>query len=171
MTNFLGNDKNTSVEKGKSIILVTKRTVRFGKSVYQTHNIAGFSEGKIKTPGIPWILLIIFMIVGLIILSTKINNNVGGIFTILAILGAFGNIFRAQQYGLLLTINSGDRILFSSTDQIGMRSIISEIYEFIESEKDATYRIDINNSSVSGNFVQGDVGGSVHTKTASSLKN
>ncbi|NEQ40350.1 MAG: hypothetical protein F6K40_30605 [Okeania sp. SIO3I5] len=169
MSNPFVNGKNITIKRGERNILVTKRTIRFGKSVYQTSNIAGFSEGEVETAGIPWVFLIILMIVGLIIMAANSNNNVGSILTIISILGAFWNIFKPKEYGLLLTINSGNEILFSSSRE-GMEKTISEIYKFIESEEDSTYKISINNSSVSGNLVQG-VGGNVRAKAVSSLKN
>ncbi len=40
-------------------ITITKRTFRFNKTVYQTQNITGFSEGRIKFARIPWSFIIV----------------------------------------------------------------------------------------------------------------
>jgi hypothetical protein len=164
MANPLGNGKNITVEQGKRDVLVTKRTVRFGPNVYQTSNIAGFSEGEIEMAGIPWLLLIILMVVGLIVLAAAGNNNVGQVLIVLSIAGAFWNFFKPKQYGFLLTINSGDKVLFSSYDKKGVRETVSAISKFIESEKDATYRISINNAKVEGSIVAGDKNTAVYSK-------
>jgi len=42
-----------------------------------------------------------------------------------------------------------------------VKKVISVIYDFIETEKDATYEISVTNNNVTGNFVQGNVGGDV----------
>lgn len=78
-----------------------------------------------------------------------------------SIAGSVWNFVKPKYYGLLLTINSGDKILFTTTDKSGLKKVISVIYDFIETERDATYQISINSSTVSGNFVQGNVGGNV----------
>ena len=161
MANPLDNRKNITVEQGKRDVLVTKRTVRFGPNVYQTSNITSFSEGEIEIAGVPWLLLIILMVVGLIVLGAGTNNSVGQILAVASIAGAFWNFFKPKQYGLLFTTNAGDKVLFSSYDKTGVRETVSALSKFIESEKDATYRISINNSQVKGTFVQGDVGGSL----------
>ena len=57
-SNPLGGSQNITLEKTK-LIVVTKRTIRFARNVYQTHNITGFGEGEIDIGGIPWILIIL----------------------------------------------------------------------------------------------------------------
>ena len=69
------------------------------------------------------------------------------------------NIIKPQYYGLLLTLNSGDKKLFVTTDKPGLKQVLLVVYDFIETGNDATYQISINNSSVKGNFIQGNVGG------------
>lgn len=156
--NSLGSNQSITLEQNK-VIIVTKRTVRFASTVYQTHNITGFSEGEVDIGSIPWIVVILALIVGLII--NNFNGLVGGMLTLAAIFGAVWNFIKPKHYGLLLTLNSGDKKLFTTTDKTGLKQVISVVYDFIESEKDAAYQISINNSQVKGNFVQGNVGGSV----------
>jgi len=155
--NPLGGNQSITLEQNK-VIFVTKRTVRFARNVYQTHNIAGFGEGEVDIGSIPWGLVIIVLIVGLII--SPFNGFVGWLLILAAIGGAVWNFIKPKHYGLLLTLNSGDKKLFTTTDKPGLKQVISVVYDFIETEKDATYQISINNSQVKGNFVQGDVGGS-----------
>lgn len=65
--NPLGSNQSITLERGDKVITFTKRTVRFSKTVYQTHNIAGFSEGEVDIGTIPWVIIIAVLIVGLII--------------------------------------------------------------------------------------------------------
>jgi uncharacterized protein YpmS len=81
---------------------------------------------------------------------------VGWLIVLVGIAGGAWNVFKPKHYGLLLTLNSGDKKLFITTDQTGLKQVISVIYEFIETEKDSTYQISINNSQVKGNFIQGN---------------
>lgn len=135
------------------VITVTKRTVRFARNVYQTHNIAGFGEGEVAIGAIPWGLIIVIFILGLILNSSDLG--VGWLLVLAGIAGGVWNFAKPKHYGLLLTLNSGDKNLFVTTDQTGLKQVISVIYEFIETEKDATYQISISNSQVKGNFIQG----------------
>lgn len=144
--------QDITLEKNK-VITVTKRTVRFARNVYQTHNIAGFGEGEVEIGAIPWGLIIVVFILGLILNS--FNLGVGWLLVLGGIAGGVWNFAKPKHYGLLLTLNSGDKKLFVTTDQTGLKQVISVIYEFIETEKDATYQISINNSQVKGNFIQG----------------
>jgi hypothetical protein len=152
-----GSNQSITLEKNK-VIFITNRTVRFSKTVYQTHNISGFSEGEVDIGKISWLLIIGVFIMGSTIQS--FNGGLGLLLTLAAIAGIVWNFVKPKHYGLLLILNSGDKNLFTTTDKPGLQQVISVIYDFIETEKDTTYQISINNSQVKGNFVQGDVGGS-----------
>ena len=158
MSANFGSNQSVTVEKNK-VILITKRTVRFARNVYQTHNIAGFSEGEVDIGTIPWIIIIIVLLIGLTV--GAFNSGLGWFLNLLAIAGAVWNFVKPKHYGLLLTLNSGDRKLFTTTDKPGLKKVISVIYDFIETEKDATYEISFTNNNVTGNFVQGNIGGDV----------
>jgi hypothetical protein len=83
------------------------------------------------------------------------------VFTISAIAGAVWNFIKPKHYGFLLSLNSGDKKLFTTSDVDGLKQVISVIYDFIETEQDSTYQITVNNSKIRGNFIQGAVGGNV----------
>jgi TM2 domain-containing membrane protein YozV len=170
--NLFGIDQSISIEKNK-VITITKRTVRFSYNVHQTHNIASFAEGEVEMGGIPWGIIVACLILGLImyagggIISTSAGNSqqaepffLWAVYLYLAsIVGMAWNILKPKYYGLLLTLNSGDKTLFTTKNKESLKQVIGVIYEFIEAEKEATYQISISNSEVSGNFIQGDVGG------------
>lgn len=153
---FFESNQNITLEQNK-VITITKRTVRFSKNVYQTHNIAGFSEGYVEIGSIPWLIIVVVFILGLIIGIG--NSSLGLLMIVAAIAGVVWNFVKPKHYGLLMTLNSGDKKLFTTSDVDGLKRVIEVIYDFIETEKEATYQISINNSKVSGNFIQGDVGG------------
>ncbi|WP_293336728.1 DUF6232 family protein [Microcoleus sp. CAWBG58] len=162
LPNSSGSNQNITLEKNKTII-VTKRTVRFSYNVYQTHNITSFTEGEVKIPGIPWGIIGICFVASLIIGA---NNGDRLILIILApvlffgsIVGTVRNLINLKHYGLLLTLNSGDRTLFTTKEKKALKQVIGVIYDFIETEKEATYEIFISNSEVRGNFIQGNVEG------------
>ncbi len=144
------------------VITMTKRTIRFSHNVYLFHNIEGFSEEAVSIAKIPfWIITIIFMI-GVIISSY--NLTLGWTLTMLPISGTIWNLCRPKYYGLLLTFKSGNKFLFVTSDISGIRNVISVIYEFFETEtkKDLAVEISINNSRISiNNIYRGFVGGNV----------
>ncbi|NER98847.1 MAG: hypothetical protein F6J86_34325 [Symploca sp. SIO1B1] len=141
------------------MITISRRTVRFWKNVYQTHNIAGFSEGQLAMGTIPLGILIIVLIVGLVM--SQFQAGVGWLLILAAIGGIVWNFSKPKHYGLLLTLNSGDKKLFVTTDKEGLKQVIQTIYDFIETQQEATYQITVNNSKIKGNFIQGNTGGSV----------
>jgi Family of unknown function (DUF6232) len=144
-----------SVEKDQ-IITVTKRTVRFSKNVYQTNNIASFSEGNITASGLSWTLLIILIVIGIVVSAL---NGIGWVLILTGISGVVWNLLKPKKYGLLLSLNSGDKSLFVSSDTEGLQKTISVIYELIEEECEATYQVYISNSKIAGAFIQGSNSG------------
>lgn len=156
--NLLGSNQSITLEWNQSIT-ITKRTVRFSRNVYQTHKIAGFGEGKVDIGTIPWMIIIIVFLVALILAA--FNNGVGLLFILAGIGGGAWNFIKPKHYGFLLTLNSGDKKLFVTTDQEGLKRVIEVIYDLIETEEEATYQIFVNNSKVNGNFIQGYAGGNV----------
>ena len=150
----------TSLNNG--VITMTKRTIHFSHNVYLFHNIEGFSEEVVDITTIPfWIITILFMI-GVIISSS--NLTLGWILTIFAISGTIWNLCKPKYHGLLLTLNSGNKFLFVTNDKSGTRNVISVIYEFFETETkgDLTIQILVNNSHISiKNIYRGSIGGNV----------
>jgi hypothetical protein len=158
--NLLGSNQSVTLERNK-VITITKRTVRFSRNVYQTHNIAEFGEGEVDIGTIPWIIIIGVLIVGLTIGIFNINSEVGLLLIFSASGGAVWNVIKPKHYGFLLTLNSGDKKLFTTTDKENLKRVIEVIYDLIETEKEATYQISVNNSKVNGNFIQGYAEGDV----------
>lgn len=65
---------------------------------------------------------------------------------------------RKKKYGLILTLNSGDRHMFVTSDHKTLSEVIQQLYTFMESDKDGTYLYTINNNSIK---IHGDMTGGV----------
>jgi Family of unknown function (DUF6232) len=155
MSNLFGNNQSITIDRSK-LITVTNKTVRFESSVYQTHNIASFTEGEVEIGGIPWIFLVILTVIGLI--SISFNAFLGWMLFLAGIAGIVYNFSKPKHRGLLITLNSGDKRLFVAREE-GLEKVVEEIYTLIEKESNASYKISIANSQIQGNFVQGNIGG------------
>ena len=83
--NPLGSNQNITLENNK-VITLTKRTIRFSKNVYQTHNITGFSEGEVDMGTIPWSIIVSVFFASLI--AGIGNSALGGLLVLAAIGGA-----------------------------------------------------------------------------------
>jgi|GEM_PF-1842180 len=138
----------------KQVISVTKKTVRYGTEVYQTHNIAGFGEGEINIGSIPWIFLIILFALSPI---AGFGNQIFGLLLISASIGGMlWNLVKPKHYGFLITLNSGDKRLFVTTDKRGIKEAALGIYDFIESEeKENTYQMSITANNITGHVING----------------
>ncbi|MEM1392111.1 MAG: DUF6232 family protein [Cyanobacteria bacterium P01_H01_bin.150] len=161
----LSKDSKSIVLERNKVITVTTRTVRYGAEVYQTHNIAGFGEGEVAIGGIPWIVLILMFLASLFcFMVASIEPQLGSFRFLLLIASLAGVIYNTQKpkhYGFLITLNSGDKKLFITTDKSGLKQITSTIYDILEKDKEATYQVVVKNSQITGNFIQGDVGGNM----------
>jgi len=155
--NPLGSNQSIALERNQ-VITITQRTVRFSKNVYQTHNITAFSEGAVDIGMIPWSIIVSIFFASLI--AGIANSALGGLLVLVAVGGVIWNLKKPKYYGLLITLNSGDKTLFVTDQTEKLKQIILGIYDFIEKEKNnVSYEICINNSEVRGNLIQGNVGG------------
>jgi hypothetical protein len=154
--------QNTSVELSQ-LITVTNRTVSFSNTVCQTKNIASFSEGDVAILELPWTPITLVTLLGFIMVSTSFGNSkgIGVVMVLLGVVGIIWNLSKPKHYGLLLSLNSGDKKLFISSDTKGLKNIISVIYDLIETDSEATYQVNISNSKIKGNFIQGNNSGSI----------
>jgi len=151
---------NITVEKDK-VIRITKRTVTFGNSVYQTRNISGFGDGEIKLGSIlPFPILLAGFLIGLILANFPGTKLIGFILLIGSIGILVYQVSREKQYGLLLTLNSGDKYLFTTTDKKGLGNVVGTLCEFIEKDAEGVYTVTVHDNSIN---VQGSVTGTVVT--------
>ena len=159
-TSRTGINQGITLEWNK-VITITKRTLRFSKNVYQTRNISAFGEGEVDIDKIPWWIVILFLISGVASFFFDSNNQGGWLVFLVGMTGLVWNCYKPKHYGFLVTLNSGDKKLFVTTDKEGIQKVISVIYDLIETEQEATYQMSINNSQIKGNFIQGYAGGNI----------
>lgn len=152
---------NVEYQRGQKL-KITKRTVSFGNNVYQFKNITGFSEGTIyKAVTIPWFFIVIGAIAGIIALSEK--AAVIGVFILLVCaVCIIINKTQKDEYGLILTLNSGHRHMFVTRDHSRLSEAIQQLYSFMESDQDGAYLFTINDNTIQ---IQGDMKGVIASGT------
>lgn len=148
---FSGKDKETIVKD--KLIEITKRTVRFGASVFQWENVTGFRLAKVRKKIVfpIWIItnsLLLGLLLLLIFAVTSFQSiqTWGVIFCLVAAVGIVINAMQPKRHGLELSLNSSERLMFVTEDLKGVQRIVARLYEFMESERDATYKINIDQS-------------------------
>jgi len=123
-------------------IYITKKIIKFGDVVYQFCNVTGFKITEvnvINTPaGISFLLFIGFVL--------AFTNKFLGLFllTNTLLLIVMLNIL-LRKYGLEVSMNSGEKAVFTTNDLKGLKTVIAELSKFIESENEReNCVIDIN---------------------------
>jgi Family of unknown function (DUF6232) len=152
-----------NISDSDEVLTITSRTVRFSKTVYQTRNIAAFSEGNVPIGHIPWLIILVCAIGGFFAryYIARGDSSVADFLILFAFGGVLWNLAKPKHYGFLLSLNSGEKKLFITRDKVGIKQVISTLYDFIEEERDATYQITVNNSQIKGNFIQGSTRGDI----------
>lgn len=145
--NFFTQDRDVLIEKNK-VIVITQRTIRFSGNVWQTHNVVGFNEEHgVNLGTIHYGIIVCVFIIGVIISS--FNVLYGWLVVSLSILGIVRNISKPKYYGLAITLSSGDKFLFVTNNRVGLRTVISVIYDFFELKQDLVIEITINDNGIS----------------------
>ncbi len=153
---------NVAYQRGQEL-KITKRTVSFRNNVYQFKNITGFSESEIqKEISVPWGYIFIGFIISIISIGPARATGFGIFGFIVCIICIFINISKKDEYGLVLTLNSGDKHMFITRDYAKLSEVIQQLYIFMESDQDDTYVYTINDNSIQ---IQGDVTGVVASRT------
>jgi hypothetical protein len=135
-------------------IEITKKTVKFGSSVYQLKNVTGFTVKKIPRKGFPLIgTLVLILGTGAITRSSLyyFGPVYAGLLVLtlsMALMIAFALIRQRVRHGLSLSLNSGEEIFFVSNDENFLMTIVNRLYDFMEKEQDGVVNINMNNRSV-----------------------
>lgn len=140
------NDKVLVIEKPEPIV-VTKKVVKFGSYVYQFRNVTGFGFANVKKPyRVHPLVILTFLLVGtgLVYQSDKITQGFGMLILLLGVAGVIDNLTQPKRIGLELYVNSGDNVIFVTTDKSGVREVISQLCEFMESDIEDIKVININ---------------------------
>ncbi len=157
-TDNLFNKSADEIIKGSNIISITKRTVRFGSDVYQFKNVTGFGlfiESSTRIPKIILNLATLFTAISLIGGMTAQTSGVlvVGLFSLILTIVLYSiNNNPAKIYGLKLYLPANESKIFISQDDQGIRNIIANLYEFMETEDDinkiATITIDQRHAQI-----------------------
>ncbi|MCC3447809.1 MAG: hypothetical protein JGK04_09605 [Microcoleus sp. PH2017_39_LGB_O_B] len=140
------NDKVLVIDKPEPI-LVTKKVVKFGSYVYQFRNVTGFGFAKVKTPyKVHPLVILILLILGAILVkqSDQTLQQSGIAISVLGCAGVIDNLMQPKRIGLELYVNSGDNVIFVTADKSGVRDVISQLCEFMESDTEDIKVININ---------------------------
>lgn len=160
------SQQNTEIPIRNATIEITKNTVKFGSDVYQFRNVTGFGVCPVRTFKVPLPLIGLFFIVGLFLFIFYTDDHgqksAGFAMMFVAFLAFLYNTFWPLTYGLKLYLNSGSPLpIFISSDLKGLKKVVSVLYDFMESNDERTYKINIVEGNVEGNFIGGDASGRV----------
>jgi hypothetical protein len=147
--NLLQNGNAPDVVENPPPIKITKNTVRFGADIYQFRNISGFGLGEIPNKDIiPKTIIGALFIFGIILIISV--AKLWGIFLVLLAFAGIGmNNQQPKRYGLELYVNSGDNKIFITRDLEGIKNIVSVLYDFMESDLEESYVINIDQRNAS----------------------
>lgn len=170
VANLLETDNKRTFESARNIE-ITKNTLKFGQSVYQFKNVTGFTVGEIPKNKFPLLPVLVLTSVG----TLTIALGFGLILVIIAIVMAVSFFMQTQYYGLSIFLNSGRELFFKSENRNFLLKIVSDMYQFMESQADGSVLIDMSsstthydNSNRSIN-VEGDLHGKASTGDQSSI--
>jgi hypothetical protein len=170
VANLLETDNKRTFESAKNIE-ITKNTLKFGSSVYQFKNVTGFRVGEIPKEKFPILPVLVLTSVG----TLTIALGFGLVLIIIAIIMSVVYFTQTQYYGLSIYLNSGRELFFKSENRNFLLKIVSDMYEFMESQADGSVLIDmssstthLDNSNRSIN-VKGDLHGKASTGDQSSI--
>lgn len=140
------SDQERTIENVEKLT-ISKRTVRYGSSVYQVRNITGFKAGMIPKEKFPFQTVAVLTAAGLIIASF---NKIGLLLLVLAGFLIFKHFSQIQYYGLRMFLNSGKEIFFSSKNQSFIKNLVTEICDLMDGQKDGLV--------IQGDFINNNVG-------------
>ncbi|MCC3414951.1 MAG: hypothetical protein JGK24_20420 [Microcoleus sp. PH2017_29_MFU_D_A] len=132
LNDLLKQDDSKKVVEDAKFIEFSKRTVRFGDSLYQLRNVTGFEVGKIPKDKFPTLIVLGMLLAGTALLVVGIGIILIGI----AGWMIFSHFTQPQKYGFILTLNSGESISFISRDKLFLGNIVSALYQLMEGEID-----------------------------------
>lgn len=132
----------------KSItIYVSKKIIKFGDVVYQFCNVTGFKITEVNVinpPGSTGRFFIYFLLAFFGAFLAFTNINFLGLFLLTIVVIVMLNR-ELRKYGLEVSMNSGEKAVFTTNDLKGLKTVIAELSKFIESENEReNCVIDIN---------------------------
>lgn len=132
LTDLIKQDENKKIVENPGFIEFSKRTVRFGNSIYQLRNITGFEVGEIPKQKLQIIWVLVLIVVGILLLAVVVGLLLIGI----AVWMLNSHFSQPQKYGFIMELNSGGNIYFITKDKEFLRDIASAIYKLMEGDID-----------------------------------
>lgn len=148
------DDSNKIIENPK-FIEFSRRTVRFGDSIYQLRNITGFQVGEIPKQKLSWLVVLGLIVVGFLLLAVVVGIVLIGI----AVWMLISHFSQVQKYGFMLELNSGGKTYFVSSDKRFLGEIVSQLYKLMEGDVESL-TVNWDDRSVK---VYGEVKGAIST--------
>lgn len=151
-------------DTGDKTLSITQRTVSVGAHVYATENICHFGPGKAPLFIIPRavthllvILAIWFQLVASMAqssLSYGTSSSGGGqkvfaaFMVLLAIVAVLWNPLGPKRYGLLMSLNSGEKRFFATQDKRGLAAAVEQVQGLMESVEQGAAQITVSETKV-----------------------
>jgi len=121
-------------------IYITKKIIKFGDVVYQFCNVTGFKITEVNVINTPDGKYFIFFLIGFFWTFININFFWGAIlFAITVVMITLVIVMLntlPRKYGLEVSMNSGEKAVFTTNDLKGLKRVIAELSKFIESENE-----------------------------------
>jgi hypothetical protein len=155
LNDLIKQDDSKKIIENPKFIEFSKRTVRFGDSIYQLRNVTGFEVGKIPKEKLQIVLVLGLIIGGVLSLAMGIGIVLLGI-ALWMLVSHFG---QTQKYGFMLELNSGSITSFISSDREFLGEIVSALYKLMEGDIDGL-TVNWNDRSVN---IYGEVKGVIST--------
>jgi len=132
LNDLIKQDDGKKVVENPKFIEFSKRTVRFGDSIYQLRNVTGFEVGEIPKQKLQILLLLGLVVGGILLLAVGVGIVLLGIAAWMLIF----HFRQTQKYGFILELNSGGTTSFVSSDRRFLGDIASALYQLMEGDID-----------------------------------
>lgn len=175
VNDLLPKDAKEPVKVKTSLIKVRGKTLIYGDSVYQIHNITSLSFVDLTTEKkIPRYFFILLFIGIVLLLVPDTTARILGLLILAVDIWLFVQHQRnriSERYGMLMAVNSGEQRILVSSDKKWILEVIVELYKVMNTEELKSLNLNFDNhsidrsinveNSVGSNFVSGEVGGDV----------
>jgi uncharacterized membrane protein len=95
------NGSNITLSQNEEI-KITRKTISFGRDVYQFHNVVGFSDGEVELGRIiPMPVILIGFLVGFVVANFPLFREYGITILVLSSIGLAVNLYQEKRYGLI----------------------------------------------------------------------
>lgn len=155
LNDLINQDDSKKVVENPRFIEFSKRTVRWGDSIYQLKNITGFGVGEIPKQKLQILLVLGLVVGGIFLLAIGVGIVLLGIAAWILI----SHFSQTQKYGFILELNSGGTTSFVSSDRRFLGDIASAFFKLMEGDIDGL-TVNWNDKSVK---VYGEVKGAIST--------